>query len=199
MNALKLITLSVLFSVSAARAFVPVEAYTFDFNIKTSRMGPLKEEKLFEATELLRVIFSSPEFKSRILNHRYRGRYRFAHNNGLSNSQIYHRILLGVEKLYPVKNNAMDVEIELYTNHRSIVLGYTMPRTKKIWMNTKYFDRHTPAEVASHLTHEWLHKLGFGHEKKKSQYRKYSVPYAVGYMVKELAKEINEQSYKHYR
>ena len=192
MQILKILILLLVFNISNVRAFVPVEAYTFDFNIETSRMGPVKEEKLFEAVELLQEVFSSPEFKLRILLHRYKGGYRFAHNRGLSNYQIYKRILNGVEKLYPVKNNAMDVVIELYTNNKSIVIGYTNPFTRKIWMNTKYFNRHTPAEVASHLTHEWLHKLGFGHEREKSNNRKYSVPYAIGYIVKEMARELNE-------
>lgn len=192
MQAFKILVLFLVFSISHARAIVPVEAYTFDFNIETSRMGPVKEEKLFEAVELLQEVFASPEFKRKILLHRYKGRYQFAHNRGLSNYQIYKRILSGVEKLYPVKNNAMDVVIELYTNNKSIVMGYTNPFTQKIWMNTKYFNRHTPAEVASHLTHEWLHKLGFGHERKKNNNRKYSVPYAIGYIVKEMARELNE-------
>lgn len=193
---MKLLTLiSFLFIVGTAEATIPKDAYTFDFNIKTIRMARTKEEKLFQSIDLLRQVFSSPEFKQKILKHKFNGRYRFAHNRGLTNRQIYLRILAGVEKLYPYYNNAMDVEVELYSDYKSNVLGFTRPSTKRIWMNTKYFNKHTPAEVASHLTHEWLHKLGFDHERERSATRKYSVPYAVGYIVKDIAGKIDEDFY----
>jgi len=169
---------------------VPKDAYTFDFNVKTIRMSRMKERKIDHSIDILREIFASPEFKRRILSHKFNGRYQFAMNNGLSNSQIYRRLLKGIEKLHPYENNAMDVEVELYTDFESLVVGYTNPRTRRIWMNTKYFNKNTPAEVASHLTHEWLHKLGFGHERNKCLNRKYSVPYAIGYIVRDLAKRI---------
>lgn len=176
--------------VSHVKAFVPAEAFTFDFNVKTSKMSRLKEDKLYQSVEILRRVFSSPEFRHKILQHRFRSRKAFHMNKGLSNAQIYQRILLGMEKLYPHYNNAMDVEIELYADFKSRVLGFTRPSSKKIWMNIKYFNKHTHAEVASHLTHEWLHKLGFDHERQRNTDRKYSVPYAVGYIVKELAREL---------
>lgn len=177
------------FTISESYSYVPKDAFTFDFNIKTVRMGRMKEKKLDRSVDILREIFASAEFKRRILNHKYNGRYQFAMNKGLSNAQIYRKILKGVEKLYPYDNNAMDVEVELYTDHQSIVVGYTNPRSRRIWMNTKYFNRNSPAQVASHLTHEWLHKLGFGHERDKCLNRKYTVPYAIGYIVRDLAKK----------
>lgn len=174
--------------VQQSHAFVPDEAYTFDFNIRTIGMGKSRERKIDHSVDILREIFSSAEFKRRILNHRYRGRYQFWKNKGLSNAQIYRKILAGAEKLYPYLNNAMDVELALYTDNESEVIGFTNPGTKRIWMNTKYFNnRSSPAKVASHLTHEWLHKLGFDHEKEKCEERKYSVPYAIGYIVRDLA------------
>lgn len=174
------------------KAFVPSEAYTFDFNVKTSRVSRYKENKLLDAVDLLREVFASEEFKTRILNHRFRGKYRYAYNKGLSNRQIYNKILKGREELYPYINNAMDVEVGFFTNHKSIVIGYTWPRSKKIWMNTKYFNRFETEEIASHLFHEWLHKLGFGHERKRTHDRQFSVPYAVGNIALDIAREINE-------
>jgi hypothetical protein len=169
--------------------YVPKDAYTFDFNIRTIRMGRMKEKKLDHSVDILREIFASPEFKRRILAHKYRGRHQFWKSKGLSNAQIYRRILAGVERLHPYSNNAMDVEVELYTDNSSQVVGFTNARTKRIWMNTKYFNRNTPEQVAAHLTHEWLHKLGFDHEKARCEQRRYSVPYAVGYIVRDLARK----------
>jgi hypothetical protein len=90
----------------------------------------------------------------------------------------------------------MDVEVSMYTDNKSDVLGFTRPTTKRIWMNSKYFNKHTPAEVASHLTHEWLHKLGFDHDRERTPERPYSVPYAVGYIVKGIAGKIYENNYQ---
>lgn len=186
-----MICLLLIFIAIPAHAFlVPDDAYTFEFNIRTVKMGRMKERKLEEATDLLREVFASYEFKKKILNHRFRGRRTFYMNKGLTNAQIYRRILSGVERIYPYRNNAMDVEVELYSDFQSTVLGYTRPGTKRIWMNTKYFNRHSRAELAAHLTHEWLHKLGFDHERKRNPDRKYSVPYAIGYIVKDIAREL---------
>ncbi|WPU64122.1 hypothetical protein [Peredibacter starrii] len=180
--------LTLLFSFNSF-AVVPEAAYTFEFNVKMLRMSRTREDKVNEAIELLRKVFTSPEFRRRILNHRYNGRKGFANNRGMSNLQIYNAILAGVEKLKPMRNNAMDLELELYTDHDSKVMGYTLPRSKRIWMNTKFFNRHTPANVASNLTHEWLHKLGFDHDYKATWKRQYSVPYGIGYIVRELARK----------
>lgn len=174
-------------------AFVPTEAFTFDVNIRTVKMSPLKEEKLEEAVELLKRVFASEKFKEKILNHEFRGRKSFHMNQGLSNREIYETILKGVERLNPDENNAMDVEVELYTDYDSIVLGYTYPSSKRIWMNLKYFLKHSHGDLAGHLTHEWLHKLGFDHEQEKNEDRSYSVPYAVGYIVKEIARELEDE------
>jgi hypothetical protein len=173
---------------SYSSVIVPKDAYTFDFNVKTIRMSRVKEKKIDHSIDILREIFASAEFKRRILSHRFRGRYRFSMNKGLTNHQIYRKLLKGIERLHPYDNNAMDVEVELYTNLHSQVVGFTNPRTRRIWMNTKYFNRNTPAQVASHLTHEWLHKLGFDHERGRCQNRKYSVPYAIGYIVRDMAR-----------
>ncbi len=44
----------------------------------------------------------------------------------------------------------------------------------------------TPADYAGHLMHEYCHYLKFTHRKKYNKRRKYTVPYAVGYLVRDL-------------
>ena len=185
-----MIVILMMLSVLNAHSFVPTEALTFDFNVKTVRMHIKHEEKLQRAIELLREVFASPEFRKRIITHRYLGRRGFYLSRGFSNMEIYQLILNGTERLYPIRNNAMDVEVELYADFESRVLGFTVPRSKRIWMNKKYFLKFSPAEIAANLIHEWLHKLGFDHERDRTEARKYSVPYAIGYIVKELAQEL---------
>jgi len=180
------------FHLSAYAEAVPKAALTFDFNVRMFQMSRMKEEKILDAVELLRKVFVSAEFKQRILNHQFYGKKKFLKNKGLSNLEIYNLILSGVEQLHPYRNNAMDLDVQLYTDYHSTVLGFTRPNTGRIWINSKYFNRHSPARIAENLMHEWLHKVGFDHDYRQTRDRKYSVPYAIGYIVGELAARMDD-------
>lgn len=168
---------------------VPTNATTFDTNLSLRKFSADQEDKVLEAAELIRQVVASEEFKDAVLNHTYNGQKTFVDSQGLTNAQIYNKFLQGAEKLTPAKNNAMDVELELYYENTTTI-GYTYPNTRRIWMNTKYFDRYTAAQVAGNLTHEWLHKLGFGHASSSTASRPYSVPYAIGYIMVRLINEL---------
>ena len=56
-------------------------------------------------------------------------------------------------------------------------------------MNTKYLSTYTPAQVSRNMTHEWLHKIGFGHASSYSVSRDYSVPYGIGNIMERLAEK----------
>ncbi len=184
------LVLSLILSTNTFAEILPIEASTFEFNIKTLRMSREKEEKLFGAVEVLRAVFGSEEFREAILNHTYRGRRTFANNKGLTNAQIYQKIMDGVERLYPKNNNAMDLQVELYTDNFSKTLGFTRSNSQTVYINTKYFNKNNAIKIASNLTHEWLHKLGFTHAVHKCHARQNSVPYAVGYIVKAIAEKL---------
>ena len=53
-------------------------------------------------------------------------------------------------------------------------------------MNTKFFNPYTPAEVAGNIFHEWTHKLGFDHDVIYTSERNATVPYALGFLIREL-------------
>jgi len=169
---------------------VPTNAVTFNTNIRTYKFSASGRKKIEQAAELIKEVVASEEFKNRVLNHRYNGKKQFANNNGLTNRQIYNKILEGAEQLRPSKDNEMDLDLELYTDNSTNVVGYTYPNTNRVWMNNKYFSKNTPALVTTNMMHEWLHKLGFGHDAKATPQRPYSVPYAVGYIVRDLAKKL---------
>ncbi len=171
-------------------AGVPTAAITFNTNIKTYKFTASGRKKIDAAADLIKQVVSSEEFKNKVLNHRYNGKRQFANNNGLTNKQIYNKILAGAEKLKPTKDNEMDLELQLYTDNDSNTVGYTYPNTNRVWMNSKYFNKNTPALVTTNMMHEWLHKLGFGHDVEATKKRPYSVPYAVGYIVRDLAKKL---------
>lgn len=171
---------------------VPAEALTFDTNLNLVDFSREQEDKIHEASQLIKRVVASEQFKDAVLNHTYNGVKTFVDNQGLTNTQIYNKFLQGAEKLTPIRNTTMDVEVELYYENTSTI-GYTYPNTKRIWMNTKYFDNYTPGQVAGNLTHEWMHKLGFTHATIYTSSRSYSVPYAIGHIILKLIAQVGFQ------
>ena len=167
---------------------LPNEAYTFDSNLVFISTTQDQQDKFDKAVEIIKKVVATEEFRSKVLNHSYNGVKTFVDNGGYSNSQIYQKILDAAEKLFPSKNNAMDMEVELYYAATNTV-GYTYGTSKRIWVNTKYFNTYAANSVAANLFHEWLHKVGFGHATTYSVSRDYSVPYAIGRMIGSLGKQ----------
>lgn len=164
---------------------VPEEALIFDAEFNLTNFEVADEEKLAKAIEIIKKVIATDEFKDKVLNFTYNGKKEFIDNRGYTNGQIYQILLRGKEKLKPEINHKMDLELELYYSNQNTV-GYTMVNTMKIWMNTKYFDVYTPSQVAGNVFHEWTHKLGFDHATTYSVSRDYSVPYGLGYLIRQL-------------
>lgn len=182
-----------LFLISCSKSYaanpsspLPSEAYTWEANIDFINFTHDQESKVRDAVDLIKKVIASEAFRSRILNHKYKGKITFVDNRGLTNAQIYQKILDGSERLKPGNNNAMDISLETYYVDANVI-GYTLPSINKIYMNRKYFNKFTPIQISSNMIHEWLHKLGFGHDYENTPSRRYSVPYAVGYIMKSLA------------
>jgi hypothetical protein len=175
----------------ATKSFAPVQAQTFEVSAEMSGFDSEQEQKILQAFDLLKKVIASDDFKNRILNKTYRGKKLFVDNNGLTNAQVYKKLLEGAEELYPVKNNVMDLHLETYEEN-DIVIGYTKPSIKTIFLNTKYLNRadFKAHKVAMNLMHEWLHKLGFKHAQENSSSRPHSVPYAIGYIMNNLASQL---------
>ena len=167
---------------------LPSEAYLFDASINFVNFKPDEEEKVYKAIDIIKAVIGSKEFKERVLNFEYNGKKEFVDNQGLTNIEIYQKLLDGRESLSPELDHQMDLELELYFSYRNTV-GYTYPEELKIWMNKKFFRVYTPAEVAGNLFHEWTHKLGFAHSFRYNKARDYSVPYGLGYLIRELGKK----------
>lgn len=149
-----------------------------------------EKAKLFKATEFLEVIVNSSEFKEKFINHTYNGKKTFVQNEGLSNEQIFEKIMAGAEVLLPEVDNEIDVDITIYNagfTGRNVV-GFTYPNVVKTWINRKFFSFYSDEEVAANIFHEWLHKLGFGHDYNRTARRNFSVPYAGGNIVKLVGK-----------
>ena len=167
---------------------VPDLALTFDTNITQVNFTAAQAAKYNKAIAIVKLVVATEEFKNKVLNYTYNGQQIFADNAGKTNAQIYQSILDAAEELHPVKNNTMDLEVELYYEASSIV-GYTNGGTTRIWVNTKFFDSFQENSVAGNLFHEWLHKLGYVHDFASTAKRPYSVPYAVGYIMGDIGKK----------
>jgi hypothetical protein len=164
-------------------------AETWKARVRLVNFDRPQEEKLRRAVQLIKRVIRSPEFRTRILNYEYKGARRFVDSGGLSNEAVYEKIFDGAESIGGAPgDNAMDVELELY-HQATNTIGYTYPNTRRIWINEKYFSKYTPVKVADNLMHEWMHKLGFTHATTWSTDRDHSVPYAVGYLIEELAEK----------
>jgi hypothetical protein len=170
---------------------VPQAALNFDINVKLdNEFTASQADKIQAASDLIKKVVASDEFKNRILNHKFGGRKAFNDNGGLSNAQIYKKIIEGSEMLTPGIDNQMDLALEVYRAANNTV-GYTYPSELKVWMNEKFLNANKPYKVTTNMVHEWLHKLGFKHSAASTPTRKYSVPYAVGYLVRDLAKKFD--------
>ena len=169
---------------------VPSAAQNFDVQLEMDNFDSTQEDKVLAAADLIKKVVASEEFKNKILNHRYNGKKGFVDNGGLSNAEIYKKIIEGSEKLNPGTDNTMNLDLEVYYAN-NVVVGYTKPSVIRVWMNSKFLNKNNAAEVTTNMMHEWLHKLGFKHASNRTANRKYSVPYAVGYLVRNLARKIS--------
>jgi hypothetical protein len=169
---------------------LPNSAYTFDTNIDFINTSLTQQDKFDMAIEIIKKVIATEEFRDKVIGHTYNGSKTYVDNGGFSNEQIYQKILDGAETLKPLKNNTMDMTVELYYAATSTV-GYTYPNVSKIWVNTKYFNTNSVTSVSANLMHEWLHKLGFKHAVSYSISRDYSVPYAIGRMVGSIGKQFD--------
>jgi hypothetical protein len=83
-------------------------------------------------------------------------------------------------------DNELDFVMSCYTKRWSKVIGYTIPGKITNWINRKYLTSMKPWALAGHLFHEKLHQLGF-HHSSASDHK--SVPYALGYLVRDLGEQ----------
>jgi hypothetical protein len=167
---------------------VPSEAGLFETDVTFTNFDSAGEAKVKAALIHIKNIVRSKEFRERVLNYNYKGQRAFVDNGGKTNEEIYQSLLDASETLLPGIDHTMNLELELYYNRWTSTVGYTYPDTMKIWMNNKFFSGYTPAEVAGNIFHEWTHKLGYGHDFNYSESRDHSVPYALGNIVEELAR-----------
>lgn len=110
----------------------------------------------------------------------------------LSPGQVFETIMSGAEKLSPEIDGEADISVTLDARDAGSVIGYTYPNTRMQWIYASFFGRATPADIAGNLAHEYCHKIGFEHEFNFTSLRQYTVPYAIGYLTREIANNLTK-------
>lgn len=164
-------------------------AQTFKVNVQFfgTMATTARKAKYARAMCVLKKVVATDSFKNKVVNYDSPYTVNMFYDSTNTPANIYKHILDGNEVLQPTKDNELDVEVQFYYEASSVV-GYTSSGTKRIYVNTKFFDTYTPSNVAGNLMHEWLHKLGYKHSAAFTVMREYSVPYAIGYMVRDSGK-----------
>ena len=109
----------------------------------------------------------------------------FRWNKEKSRKEIYNHLLCGEENLVAGEDKEADIFIKIDRRKNKRVLGYTYPNTSWQWVYSTFFAKASIEGIAGNLAHEWCHKMGYGHEYRYSYLRQFTVPYAVGYFVRD--------------
>lgn len=138
-----------------------------------------ERNKFAKAMVLTKEVLNSDEFRERFLL------LRLEQTNGYSNIQIYSMLMSGADAFNPETDRDIDVQLTMFYSFWNTV-GYTYPTTWATWINRKFFSGFKEAEIGMNVVHEYKHNLGFGH---KTPNDKKSVPYAAGYLVRDMINE----------
>lgn len=158
-----------------------------------SGFNPSRMEKVTRAMEAIVAVVKTQAFKDAVLSFKNKnGELRFNENRGLSNQQIYELLVSGAERLRPVADQTMDLNLIWYRKNNDTV-GYTYASSDRTWINGRFHDGYTIPQMSRNLFHEWTHKMGFGHKSRSSSVRRWTVPYGLGRKMEELVKEAMER------
>lgn len=141
---------------------------------------------LMDAMDLVEIVVNSEAFKEKVIGYiNSTGNRNYTRNEGLSNEEVYLKLMEGKEVLDQTTPGEMNLYIQQYNRWWSKVIGYTKIGTSKwMWVNWKFYKNFDASEMASNIVHEWIHLMGFYHDSASDHD---SVPYAIGYITRTLA------------
>ena len=151
--------------------------------------------KMKQAFSDIETVVNSNEFKEKVINYLGKdGKRSYLRNNGLTNEQVYEAIMAGKELIGGEQTpGEMNFDVTRYMKFWSKVIGYTEPgKSNTMYVHGKFYKKFSPAEISGNITHEWLHLCGFYHGSAADHD---SVPYAVGYIMRDLAKKLQKQGF----
>lgn len=145
-------------------------------------------EKIEAAENFITSFLNSKEFKDFVFNLDFHG--ETSEWKDKSRQEIYDHIMSGAEVLQPEIDGEADVLLGFFSPHlfNRGVIGRTWRDKILQEINRTYFRASSYIKVASNLLHEWLHKMGFQHDFKRTRRRKFSVCYQLGYALLKYGK-----------
>lgn len=161
--------------------------------VEASYFSKWEKQRLERVIPLVERILSSVEFRDAVLDFVYNGKKQFYQSGGLTNAEVYSKLMEGDEWYAPGSLQTVDVYLSMYYSKKNVV-GYTNPSTRTIYINNKYYTYSdetwwTDASVAANIIHEWTHKLGFDHAFNYSWSRDFTVPYGIQGIVAKLGEK----------
>jgi hypothetical protein len=175
-----------------------------------TQLGKRQEEKFNKALDLLEEVMNSDEFRKRVISYirpngskEYKKNYLWRDSESrLSNKDVFEVIMNGNEKMRENTLGEMNfnskVKICKWYENAGVwcrkVIGSTSPSSSAmIKMNWKFYQKYEAHQMVSNMVHEWLHLLGFLHGNEDMREE---VPYIVGSIAGQVAKEILERENK---
>jgi len=166
--------------------------------VKVNSLQGFKEEDLhflYKALRLQEDILNSQEFKLQwyALDPK--------HNKGMSQKEIYGLIMRGYSRF----EDLVDYELDYFLTMRQLkkgTLGSTLMSTGRITINSLKFQywkksKYGHVYLCSNLFHEALHsQFGFTHPSFPPSWKRKSVPYLGGYLVRDLGERVVKYNYK---
>lgn len=187
-------------------SLVTAKSNHFKVRLEANNFSPEDISKLTSAAIHMTEALGSEQFKQFMLEYFYdevsctgrlwwekcthvrRMNMRF--NKGETQKQIYDHLMSGRETLRPDVDSEADITLHLDKRNRRGVLGYTYANSTSQWIYNWFFTEGTLEDVAGNIGHEWVHKMGYGHEQNYNSLRQHTVPYAVGYFIKHFKKDL---------
>ena len=166
-----------------------------------------EKEKIAKAGLLIQLVMNNQVFRDWVTNFSYsvqsctgrlwwktcqqvtQNQFHYTDDN---NAKVLQTIVDAAETLNGVKNHVMDIDEDIYYKSGSTV-GYGYGGSPWQYINRRFFGGFTASDTAGNLSHEWCHKIGYDHEFYNCAERPFSVPYAVGDKVAEMAAELEAQ------
>ena len=177
----------------ACQELAQSDTSSLEVNILMRDFNSEQEVKMLRVIEKIKIAINSQEFKKRVLNYSYKKdefSYYFRRSETrFSNEAIYQKITTGAEILLPEEDSEIDIDVTMYFENSSTV-GFTRKSTIRTYVNSKFFNPYSDAQVSRNVVHEWMHKLGFTHSSNRTSLRRHSVPYAIGYIIEDLIEKL---------
>jgi len=170
---------------------VKIYAQTVIRLVEVTNFNPTQRQKLDRIIATLQKVINSEVFKNAVLNNEFNKSKSYANNNGQRNDEIYLSMMSGADGIKKDKDRSWDLHLNLRFIFSRSTVAYTLPGSPMIHLNQKFFINESEAKMAGTLCHEYSHKVGYGHDKKLTAIRPYSVPYRLGDHCESLYKKFD--------